>query len=135
MKLITLAVLFVLAALSARAQESILPEGQYSLVSVHKGEPTVQKCEIIKDKDGVTIKFAPPLDHPEFTLHPVRVFIRGDKFQFIIGPSDYPTEVADKVAPGAAVYVGKLFEGKLIGVVTVAGWGEAKSDKFLLAKP
>ena len=115
------------------AQEPLLPDGQYVIVSYDKETARVQKCEITSNKEGQSLKVLSSSENPESTPKPIRVFVNGDHFQFAFGPSDYAPEVVNKMEAGTTTYVGQLFGHQLTGIETHAGWAP-KTTKFLLQK-
>ena len=131
-QIIALAILLVFSV-PVFAQEPLLPDGQYVIVTYDKDAAHVQKCEITTDKEGRFLKIIPSSEHAEFAPKPVGVFIDGDHFQFAFGPSDYAPEVISKMEAGTSTYVGQFFQHQFIGVETHAGW-EPRTTKFLLHK-
>ena len=131
-QIVALVILLVISA-PVFAQEPLLFDGQYVIVSYDKDTAHVQKCEITTTKDGQFLKVILPAEDSEFATKAVRVFTDKDHFQFTFGPSDYAPETVNKMEPGTTTYVGQLFQHQLIGVETHAGW-EPRTTKFLLYK-
>ena len=133
MKQIIAFAFLLISSVPAFAQEPLLPDGQYVIVSYDKDSAHVQKCEITTSQEGRFLKIIPSSEHDEFASKPVGVFIDGDHFQFAFGPSDYAPGVVNKMEAGTTTYVGQLFQRQLTGIETHAGW-EPRTNKFLLHK-